>query len=128
MSAGGGVRGGRPRLSDRGRYSPSVIGGPDGGRTRDLVNAIHARSQLRHWPTLGGVSAHDHSTVPVRGRSTWSVGVWERTPEDALVVRRRIDVEKRPVVIDGDVGDLRFMRPHDRLHPGLERRLTQLTE
>ena len=26
-------------------------GGPDGGRTRDLVNAIHARSQLRHWPT-----------------------------------------------------------------------------
>lgn len=25
-------------------------GGPDGGRTRDLVNAIHARSQLRHWP------------------------------------------------------------------------------
>ena len=28
------------------------IGGPDGGRTRDLVNAIHARSQLRHWPML----------------------------------------------------------------------------
>ena len=26
-------------------------GGPDGGRTRDLVNAIHARSQLRHWPS-----------------------------------------------------------------------------
>ena len=25
-------------------------GGPDGSRTRDLVNAIHARSQLRHWP------------------------------------------------------------------------------
>ena len=29
-----------------------MIGGPDGSRTRDLVNAIHARSQLRHWPTL----------------------------------------------------------------------------
>ncbi len=26
-------------------------GGPDGIRTRDLVNAIHARSQLRHWPS-----------------------------------------------------------------------------
>ena len=29
------------------------IGGPDGSRTRDLMNAIHARSQLRYWPTLG---------------------------------------------------------------------------
>ena len=27
------------------------IGGPDGSRTRDLMNAIHARSQLRYWPT-----------------------------------------------------------------------------
>src|SRR5262245_61830890 len=27
--------------------------GPDGSRTRDLMNAIHARSQLRYWPTLG---------------------------------------------------------------------------
>ena len=25
-------------------------GGPEGVRTPDLVNAIHARSQLRHWP------------------------------------------------------------------------------
>ncbi len=29
------------------------VGGPDGSRTRDLMNAIHARSQLRYWPTLG---------------------------------------------------------------------------
>src|SRR5262249_41627488 len=28
------------------------VGGPDRDRTGDLVNAIHARSQLRHWPTL----------------------------------------------------------------------------
>ena len=28
-------------------------GGPDRDRTGDLVNAIHARSQLRHWPTAG---------------------------------------------------------------------------
>ena len=35
----------KPRVKD---------GGPDGSRTRDLMNAIHARSQLRYWPT--GVS------------------------------------------------------------------------
>src|SRR5215211_4120206 len=29
------------------------VGGPDGSRTRDLMNAIHARSQLRYWPTDG---------------------------------------------------------------------------
>src|SRR6185295_854341 len=28
------------------------IGGPDRDRTGDLMNAIHARSQLRYWPTL----------------------------------------------------------------------------
>ncbi len=33
-----------------GKRQRGMIGGPDGGRTRDLVNAIHARSQLRHWP------------------------------------------------------------------------------
>jgi hypothetical protein len=27
-------------------------GGPDRDRTGDLMNAIHARSQLRYWPTL----------------------------------------------------------------------------
>ena len=26
------------------------VGGPGGNRTRDLMNAIHARSQLRYWP------------------------------------------------------------------------------
>src|SRR5437870_371617 len=29
-------------------------GGPDRDRTGDLMNAIHARSQLRYWPTRGG--------------------------------------------------------------------------
>ena len=28
-------------------------GGPDRDRTGDLMNAIHARSQLRYWPTFG---------------------------------------------------------------------------
>jgi hypothetical protein len=32
------------------------VGGPDGSRTRDLMNAIHARSQLRYWPTAGDVN------------------------------------------------------------------------
>src|SRR6185436_11904411 len=31
--------------------------GPDRDRTGDLMNAIHARSQLRYWPTLRGRSA-----------------------------------------------------------------------
>ena len=35
---------------DHGGPSP---GGADGDRTRDLVNAIHARSQLRHSPSPG---------------------------------------------------------------------------
>ena len=36
-----------PKLARRGR---AKAGGPDRDRTGDLVNAIHARSQLRHWP------------------------------------------------------------------------------
>ena len=39
-----------PELAKRAK-----AGGPDRDRTGDLVNAIHARSQLRHWPTLGGL-------------------------------------------------------------------------
>lgn len=40
--------GGQPS-PDHGR---AKAGGPDGSRTRDLMNAIHARSQLRYWPTF----------------------------------------------------------------------------
>ena len=29
---------------------PGSIFGPDRDRTGDLMNAIHARSQLRYWP------------------------------------------------------------------------------
>jgi hypothetical protein len=32
-------------------------GGPDRDRTGDLMNAIHARSQLRYWPTSAGETA-----------------------------------------------------------------------
>ena len=35
------------------RRSRAKAGGPDRDRTGDLVNAIHARSQLRHWPLFG---------------------------------------------------------------------------
>ena len=31
--------------------TPFIIGGAEGDRTPDLMNAIHARSQLRHSPT-----------------------------------------------------------------------------
>ena len=41
--------GGQPPR-DHGR---AEVGGPDRDRTGDLMNAIHARSQLRYWPTLG---------------------------------------------------------------------------
>ena len=38
-------------LSPRGRaMSTEHVGGPGGSRTRDLLNAIEARSQLRHRP------------------------------------------------------------------------------
>jgi hypothetical protein len=44
------------------------IGGPDGSRTRDLMNAIHARSQLRYWPMpRGSPSLYRHHTAR-RGR------------------------------------------------------------
>jgi hypothetical protein len=33
------------------RGEATKVGGADGGRTRDLLNAIQARSQLRHSPT-----------------------------------------------------------------------------
>jgi hypothetical protein len=34
------------------RAGPSSIGGADGIRTHDLLDAIEARSQLRHGPTV----------------------------------------------------------------------------
>ena len=33
------------------RFSPMFFGGADGIRTHDLLDAIEARSQLRHGPT-----------------------------------------------------------------------------
>ena len=49
--------GGRPAFALRAtagnfRGFAAKIGGADGGRTRDLLNAIQARSQLRHSPTM----------------------------------------------------------------------------
>lgn len=45
-----------PAFSDlRGSESwEGKFGGPEGIRTPDLLNAIQARSQLRHWPTPEG--------------------------------------------------------------------------
>src|SRR5204862_8331272 len=44
------------------------VGGPDGSRTRDLMNAIHARSQLRYWPTLPPVN---HLLYPIPNTAPW---------------------------------------------------------
>src|SRR5262245_34788818 len=41
------------RCATSARIMKRRFGGPDGSRTRDLMNAIHARSQLRYWPTQG---------------------------------------------------------------------------
>ena len=40
---------------------PGEDGGPDGSRTRDLLNAIQARSQLRYRPILGGTNFHSNA-------------------------------------------------------------------
>src|SRR5436190_1699661 len=56
-------------------------GGPDRDRTGDLMNAIHARSQLRYWPTRGrGLS---YLASPVRS----TVGRW---PQSALSAAARV--------------------------------------
>ena len=41
------------------------LGGADGDRTRDLVTASHARSQLRHSPFFGSLM------LPLRGTSSY---------------------------------------------------------
>ncbi len=52
-----------------GRFRALREGGPDGIRTRDLLNAIEARSQLRYGPT-GSDSVEptgfEPATSPVR--------------------------------------------------------------
>ena len=44
-------RGGWPATRSSLRFRRAKGGGPDRDRTGDLMNAIHARSQLRYWPT-----------------------------------------------------------------------------
>ena len=51
----------RARLSRPVERDP---GGADGDRTRDLVNAIHARSQLRHSPNSGPERKGCRSALP----------------------------------------------------------------
>jgi hypothetical protein len=41
-------------------------GGPDRDRTGDLMNAIHARSQLRYWPILGRVARTERTPIVTR--------------------------------------------------------------
>ena len=46
------AKGGSPAVA-RSHIRRAKVGGPDRDRTGDLMNAIHARSQLRYWPTCG---------------------------------------------------------------------------
>src|SRR5205814_6158122 len=62
------------------------VGGPDGSRTRDLMNAIHARSQLRYWPTLGWT----HKS------STSFAGAVQTGSADALAPQPRVRTSARP--------------------------------
>ncbi len=56
-------------LKQWGAFAPLREGGPDGIRTRDLLNAIEARSQLRYGPTVFGSvepTGFEPATSPVR--------------------------------------------------------------
>lgn len=44
------ISSGGPVIHDS-RPDPTIIGGADGNRTHDLMNAIHALSQLSYGPT-----------------------------------------------------------------------------
>ena len=88
------------------------IGGPDGSRTRDLLNAIQARSQLRYWPPL---SCCEH-TILARGRTEPSAcgrlrGLDLRLPS----VRKR---EPGREVAGGVLGCCTVERHHGRRHAG----------
>ena len=58
-------------LATRGRKN----GGADGGRTRDLLNAIQARSQLRHSPTM-------ETLIVAKGRSQVNKTGWPGKGEE----------------------------------------------
>ena len=52
-------------------------GGADGGRTRDLLNAIQARSQLRHSPTM-------ETLIVAKGRGQVNKTRWPGKGEEVL--------------------------------------------
>src|SRR5688572_33111195 len=60
------------RSSRSGCQARAKVGGPDRDRTGDLVNAIHARSQLRYWPILGGKLTRDRTARPSRSQPAFA--------------------------------------------------------
>src|SRR5207247_7512927 len=68
------------------------IGGPDRDRTGDLMNAIHARSQLRYWPTFGEVTQNCtmDAIAPARHQPRRCVPPAPRTQRSVLSIEARL--------------------------------------
>ena len=77
------------------RQTSESNGGPEGSRTPDLVNAIHARSQLRHWPITFIVrvaaAVINNSAKPAVRSTRWLLA------EHALVVGGCVNVDERTI-------------------------------
>ena len=67
-------------------------GGPDRDRTGDLMNAIHARSQLRYWPPGACKGASTNCRAFPSSRSTR----WRGRRRGVFVKPRQIRIKKRP--------------------------------
>src|SRR5882724_5170349 len=84
-----------PKLADR----RAKDGGPDRDRTGDLMNAIHARSQLRYWPTFGErITIVSDSGLPDRLRAAdwWVGGAFVGSPQPLTQLTSRI-IRRRTV-------------------------------
>ena len=76
-------------------------GGPGRDRTGDLVNAIHARSQLRHWPRHSILCA---PSATIKESAVRTPGHERKLPvENPGVLRRSIDIEKGAATVHGNL-------------------------
>ena len=98
------------------RQARRRFGGPEGIRTPDLLNAIQARSQLRHWPTRPG---REHRIVTAAGGA---VNARVRTPDGNE--HRSAAQRDAPDVSNGALGERALPCASDQpsvLLPGVRR-------